>query len=322
MVVTRSSEDLYEKTRQVFLGKILTRAITMTKLSLIVLLWLCLGDVSIVIANETQVAQQSDKTWVFLENDHLRVGLLKSHGGALGYLSVKGMNDNVIDHYDHGRLIQQSYYGDADESHWVKKEWCFNPVQGGDYKGNAAVVLVFESSKLEAYVKTIPRHWASGVLLNECVMEQWVSLQGPLVQISFKFTYSGMDAHQPRHQELPAVFVAAKYSKLVAYTGDMPWLKDKPSEYFPGYPNEYLKITENWVAYVNDADEGLGVYVPIAFEATCYRFRGGSGSDCSYVAPIKTFSITPGFSFSYDAYFTMGNTSIMRQRFYELHETR
>ena len=80
-------------------------------------------------------------------------------------------------------------------------------------------------------------------------------------------------------------------------------------------------MAENWVAYVDDQDKGVGVYVPIASEATCYRFKGGAGSDCSYVAPLTTFALTPGVVFAYDLYLTLGSTDEIRARFRQLHRT-
>lgn len=269
-----------------------------------------------------QEANESDtgEDWVYLQNAELRVGLLRSHGGAVAYLSSPSFDFNTLNHYDHGRLVQQSYYGDADESRWVDKPWRFNPVQGGDYKGNAANVIEFKSTETTAYVKTIPRHWASGKQLAECTMEQWVELDGPTLQVRYKFTYSGTASHQARHQETPAVFVSPRLSTLVTYAGDRPWTNAPLTRTTPGWPNEYVTLTENWAAYVGDDDIGLGVYVAGVSEATCYRFEGSDASSCSYIAPIKTFALTPGLTHTYTAYFTLGNVDTIRSRFSKLNE--
>jgi hypothetical protein len=256
--------------------------------------------------------------WVYLENSVLRVGLLRSHGGAIAYLSSRGSDFNTLNHYDHGRLIQQSYYGDDDGSRWAGKPWRYNPVQGGDYKGNAAEVVALESDEASAYVKTVPRHWASGELLDECVMEQWVELDGPIVRVRFSFTYSGDTCHQARHQETPAVFIAPRLATLVTYSGEKPWTAGPLTRKTPGWPNEHVVLSEGWAAYVGEDGEGVGVYVPSASEATCYRFEGGAGSDCSYIAPLQTLALSPGLSFSYTAFFTLGDADTIRKRFREL----
>lgn len=274
---------------------------------------------SFVFAQEAgPVGQAHD--WVYLENEDLRVGLLRSHGGAIAHLSSRGSDFNTLNHYDHGRLVQQSYYGDDDGSRWVDKPWRYNPVQGGDYHGNAAVVVELESTETTAYVRTIPRHWASGELAADCTMEQWVELDGPVLRVRYRFGYTGKTVHQPRHQETPAVFVSPRLSTLVTYSGDKPWTSGPLERRKPGWPNESVALSEGWAAYVGDDGKGVGVYVPGSTEATCYRFEGGAGSDCSYIAPLHTFALKPGLSFSYSAFFTLGDADTIRERFAGLHE--
>lgn len=272
-------------------------------------------------AQENKSAQKTED-WVYIQNADLKVGFLRSHGGAMAYLSTRQSDVNTLNHYDHGRLVQQSYYGDEDGSKWGDTPWRYNPVQGGDYKGNASTVVEFTSTATTTYSKTIPRNWGAGDLLNECVMEHWAELQGPILQMRYKFTYLGTTTHRPRHQETPAVFVAPQFSELVSYSGKTPWTDAPLSRRKPGWPNEYLTIAECWAAFVDEKNTGIGVYVPESTEATCYRFQGGAGSACSYVAPLRTFALTPNLTFDYVAYFTTGDVDIIRQRFAQLHEQK
>ena len=133
----------------------------------------------------------SKEDWVYLENDALKLGLLRSHGGAIGYLADRSNNENALDHYDHGRLVQQSYYGNDDGSMWAKEPWRYNPVQGGDYLGHASQVITLESTSTTAHVETIPRHWASGELLKECKMSMDVDLLETIVHVHYRFEYHG-----------------------------------------------------------------------------------------------------------------------------------
>lgn len=152
-------------------------------------------------------------------------------------------------------------------------------------------------------------------------MEQWVSLEKNMVHARFKVTYTGTITHAARHQEIPAIFVDASLASLVTYSGDAPWTGGEVIRRNPGNTNEYYKITENWVAYVDERDFGVGAYIPIASDITCYRFRGGAGSDCSYVAPIATFALKPGLEFEYDAYFAIGSVIQLREQFSVLRKT-
>lgn len=265
--------------------------------------------------------EKRSEDWVFIEGEDLRVGLLKSHGGAIAYLSSQGSDFNVLNHYDHGRLVQQSYYGDEDGSLWVNQPWRFNPVQGGDYQGNAARVLEFTSDENSAYVKTVPRHWTSGELLEECSMEQWVKLDGMIVKVHYRFIYRGQISHRSRHQETPAVFVSPELKTLVTYSGSEPWTEGPLAQFSPGWPNQPVVLSEGWAAYVGGDGKGIGVFVPGCVEATCYRFEGGSGSDCSYIAPLRTFALVPDLAFDYTAYFTLGDVPTIRERFTKLRST-
>lgn len=260
--------------------------------------------------------------WVYLDNGKLRLGVIRSSGGSIAFFSQSGSPRNLLNHFDRGRLVQQSYYGDSDGSLWDKRPWRYNPVQGGDYRGKSPRLLELRSDSTSMYSKSVPLHWATGRELPECLMEQWVTLEGSIVHARFQMTYSGTTTHSAHHQEIPAIFVDASLATLVTYTGTTPWTSAELTRRTPGSKNEYIKITENWVAYVDAKDFGVGAYVPITTEATCYRFLGGSGSDCSYVAPITTFALKPGLKFTYDAYFAIGSLEQLREQFSTVRKTR
>lgn len=82
-------------------------------------------------------------------------------------------------------------------------------------------------------------------------------------------------------------------------------------------------MTENWAAYVDDRQWGIGVYVPGTDAMTTYRHKGNlvggpKGSACSYFAPVRKFSITPGFVFRYDVYLTIDQVDKIREAFYKI----
>jgi hypothetical protein len=269
-------------------------------------------------AESSPGAQKDD--WVYLDNGKLRLGVSRGSGGAIAYLAPSGSTHNLLNHFDRGRLVQQSYYGDSDGSFWNKRPWRYNPVQGGDYHGKSPRLLELRSDSTNLYSRSIPLHWATGKELSECVMEQWITLEGGIVHARFQMTYSGTATHSPHHQEIPAIFVDASLATLATYSGATPWTGAPLTRRAPGAKNEYIKITENWAAYVDAKDFGVGAYVPIANEVTCYRFPGGSGSDCSYVAPITTFALKPGLKFTYDAYFAVGSLEQLREQFLTIHK--
>jgi hypothetical protein len=79
-----------------------------------------------------------------------QAGFDMSLGGALAYLSSSNSSSpdlNLVNDWDPGRLVQQTYYGSPDNSSWVqwgkRVQWRYNPVQvrvhlGGRQRGGAA----------------------------------------------------------------------------------------------------------------------------------------------------------------------------------------
>ena len=261
---------------------------------------------------ETAKPGAAPDDWIYLDNGVIRLGVIRSAGAGIGYLSRSDSDKNLLNHYDRGRLIQQSYYGDEDGSKWVDRPWRLNPVQGGDYRNRSPRLIEIRAGETELYSRSTPRHWATGGHLEDFVLEQWIRLRGDLVHVTFRMTYDGEQTHAPRHQELPAVFLDPSLSRLILYDGDA------LTEQSPGQTNEYFDIPEHWAAFVDESGEGVGVCTPSADQITCYRFRGGADSDCSYLAPIATFSIRPGLTWEYDTYFLIGKPEAMRARFQEL----
>ncbi len=254
------------------------------------------------------VARAADPEWAYIDNGKLRLGVRKDAGACIGFLAGPD-GKNVLNSFDHGRFVQQSYYGVADGSMWDKNPWRYNPVQGGDWKGHPATLLEFNLEKTRLYSKTRPRHWASGADVPEMILEQWASLDDDVLHVRFRMTYSGDTTHPATHQEIPAVFVEPRYATLLLNDGK------ELRRWKPGWPNQYTKLPEHWAAWLDDEGRGLGLYVPAAAEATCYRFGDGKApSSCSYIAPITTFAITPGKVWEYEAWFTLGTEQEIRSR--------
>ncbi len=267
-------------------------------------------------------AERATNDFVYIENGALRLGVKKSSGAGIAYLALNATGENVINHWDRGRLVQQSFYGAKDGSMWNNQPWHWNPVQGGGWNHEPATVLELKLEGSSLYAKTMAKHWATGADLPEVIFEEWISLTGLLAHVKFRMTYTGTNTHPNRSQELPAVFVEPQYSTLLVYEGTNAWAGEPIVGFKPGWPNEYRRFTERWAAYVNASDVGVGVFVPVATSLTCYRFGDGKRDhgSCSYFAPIKDFAITPGMKFEYDAWLTIGTSAEIRKRFHKIAE--
>jgi hypothetical protein len=271
-------------------------------------------------AKATEPTDLNPTDWVVLDNGHLRVGLKRASGGAIGWISASGSTRNLVNSYDRGRLIQQSYYGRADGALWNGQPWRWNPVQGGDWQGRSTRLLDLQVEGNKAYVKTLPKHWASGEDLTEALMQQWLALEGDCIRVRYRFEVSGGRDHPVQHQELPAVFVQPEFQTLVVYRGDQPWTDQPLDRLRPGWPNEIHAMTEHWAAYVDQHDYGLGIYVPVANRLTCYRYGSDpKGIDaCAYLAPLGEFAIKENFQWQYEVVLSIGTSQQLRSRFYEL----
>ena len=265
-------------------------------------------------------ADRSANDFVFIGNGELRLGVKRSSGAGIAYLALSATGENVINHWDRGRLVQQSYYGAKDGSFWDKKPWVWNPVQGGGWKNEPAQVLQLKAEGASLHAKTMAKHWATGADLPDVIFEQWIALTGAVAHVKFHMTYTGTNAHPKTAHELPAVFVEPQYDTLIVYEGTNAWSGGAVSRSKPGWPNESRMFTERWAAYVNTNNFGVGAFVPVADTLTCYRFGDGrrEHGSCSYFAPLKSFAITPGLKFEYDVWLTIGSADDIRARFADI----
>lgn len=283
--------------------------------SLVFAIWIFSGSWLLVF--EASPSERSTNDFEFIDNGQLRLGVKKSSGAGIAYLAPSDTRENVINHWDRGRLVQQSFYGAKDGSMWDKQPWRWNPVQGGGWRHEPARVLELKTERTSIYAKTMAKHWATGADLPEVIFEEWISLTGHLAHVRFKMTYTGTNAHPKIHHELPAVFVEPQFETLLVYEGAKPWTSEAVQRSKPGWPNESRKFAEHWAAYVNTNDFGVGAFVPVADTLTCYRFGDGKREhgSCSYFSPLKSFAITPGLAFEYDVWLTIGTAQEIRKRF-------
>ena len=130
-----------------------------------------------------------------LDNGIIHIGVeTDEYGGAITYLSVSGETRNLINNWDRGRQVQQSYYAGekidrtAEGQHSAWSPWWWNPVQAGDAYGNSSHVLEATSDGAEIYVKVQPLLWDMNNELAECHFESWITLDKNSVHVRNKLT--------------------------------------------------------------------------------------------------------------------------------------
>lgn len=268
-----------------------------------------------VIMNKVAISDRSidmSKTELYVENEYLKVGMDLLCGGALTYVerlpqdgqvlqeiidadgNVKiGINYgerqgaqllsesvNLINIYDKGREIQQSYYADVDEENGYKRgnyvahnnqDWPYNPVQGGDQDDNSSQIIDYRVEKDQLYIKVRAMDWGQHNSTTKSYMENWYTLSDDMLVVKNRFIdWNGFTGTFPAiNSEMPAVYISHGLNTFVTYDGTAPWTGselDKQSELGSWADEDGFYKTANpsegWFAWVNEDDYGVGMYIP------------------------------------------------------------
>ena len=101
----------------------------------------------------------------YSDNGTIKIGIDRTKGGAITWLSWNAYSSSAVNVSDPGRLIQQSYYAgrpldrraDGQSKSW--SPWPWNPIQGG---GIGSWARITEFKRLDAgtlYAETVPKLW-------------------------------------------------------------------------------------------------------------------------------------------------------------------
>lgn len=282
----------------------------------------------------------------FIDSGVLRMGAPTSKGGAINFLAPSG-GQNLVNFFDPGRLIQQSYYAgtpidrldEGQRPEW--SPWVWNPIQGGDAGNQVSQVIEMTQydSGLGFYSRTVPLLWdmTTGEKA-EAYIDQWNQFElgmPDVIRITNRFiSFRDPDDRWSvanRHQEFPAVYLIRSLSKIVTYTGDSPWTSDtlfvEPS-ITPGPPWHKYFPTEDWVAMVDpNTNVGVGVYSPMgnlfwwvgAVRTT--KTGGPTQPQTMHMAPIRALRLERDSILTYRYWLIYGHIDTIRERVYELRET-
>jgi hypothetical protein len=263
----------------------------------------------------------------YLDNGVIRIGINLDLGGSITYLADAKSKENIVNSFDWGRQIQQSYYSGPVPFQNPKPEWKglgWNPIQSGDCYGNRSKILEHTNDGKTLYVKTVPMHWPLNNVPGECSMETWIELDASTAKIRCRLNNARSDktAYGARSQELPAIYTVGTLWKLMTYTGAEPFtggelerIKKIPTG--SSFPWAHFRATENWAALVNDKDWGLGVFTPGTF-AYIGGFNGKENSGgikdgpCGYIAPLQNEIIDHNIIYDYSYTLVLGNLSDIR----------
>ncbi len=162
-------------------------------------------------------------------------GIYNSEGTYTGTESEKV---NLINTYDAGRYLQQSYYGTGDkpyiQSKYNNADWPYNPVQGGNAVKEASKIIDYKVTNDYVYIKARPLDWAKWSddyaknanrtgyeaiwgddYITDTYVEAWYYFQDDIIKVTNrKVDYSGLP-EASHSQEYPALYLIEPLNHFV-----------------------------------------------------------------------------------------------------------
>ncbi len=296
------------------------------------------GPVTLRLKNAALAVQEVLPDEYVLENDRYKLGIRLSWGGGISLLEDKNCPrediSNLLNNFDTGRLIQQSYYGVTDKDGYESgtyngNVWPYNPVQGGDLTGNKSKLVAVEIGEDHVTLTSRPLDWAKENTLTYAYYSNTYTLQGDLIRVDNSvIDFSGFD-NPIRHQELPAFYTISALGNFVFYDGSKPWTDaelrwERELAFWGGNQDAYFNVlmgnTETWCAWVDDSDYGVGLYTPGVeiLLAGRHSYNGSTRADnaaTNYVAPLCTIKLPCYQKLSYSYLVSAGTVEQIRGSF-------
>lgn len=197
---------------------------------------------------------------------------------------------NLINVHDLGREIQQSYYAIVDESHgYAPKDEVlyegavlYNPVQAGSAGDKQSQIIDYRCTDTEIYVKIRPQDWFFDNTQTDSYMENIYKFgENGVLMVYNRFVnfsqFTDMEKAQISSQETPAVYTVYPLNYFYCETQSgvildpnlssmMTSNKKTDLNDFVNEPYYYMmsqeKVPDDWFAFVNDKNFGVGIYVP------------------------------------------------------------
>lgn len=300
------------------------------------------GPVTIYTADHA-VKPHDSAAYIEISSDEITLRQDLRRGGSICYISRKDTDRNIVNIYDEGRYIQQSYYAGkrVDRRHegqspsWSPWQW--NPIQGGNHARKGARILRYEQTDTSLYVACVPMLWDMDNHEGEAVMEQWTSIKGNTIKVRNRLSCHRTDSIYgnkavKNDQEIPAIYPISSLKNLYGYFGNNPFRHDTldnpevvelkmdvPGSFWGKYPN----VPEKWMAFVDDNLWGMGVFSPDAERFLAGRYTSSTDGEAlslatSYIAPLCTSRLKKNSVFEYTYYIVVDHLSEIRNTIYTL----
>ncbi len=260
-----------------------------------------------------------------IENKAVKIGIDRSMGASITWLSWQAHPENIINIHDPGRLLQQSYYAgknldrqaEGQSKHW--SPWSWNPIQGGGVNSWARVSVFKKNNEGGLYAETIPKLWdmpdeeAAAVMQQTCQFEPEMPnvIQVHNLLICKRKTDDRWGAAVPRHQELPACYFNRQFENFFIYLGEGKW-EAVTQALGPPWGKAYPKL--NAMACFDAQGQGVGLFSPVATNHWNFGPVGKlsptakpTDNPCVHMAPIATVRMGPQTTLDYRYWLVVGS---------------
>lgn len=277
------------------------------------------------------VMEATSENLLDLDNGTVRIGIDRSKGAAITWLSWKDYPKNSVNHADPGRLIQQSYYAghlldrstDGQSASW--SPWTWNPIQGGGVASWARVNVMERREGGTLFGETVPKLWDMPNEEAAALMRQWTSFESAMPDVVVvKCELICQRDHgdrwgpaAPRPQEIPACYFTRNFNDVRSYLGAGKWrVESQP----PGPPWGQTEPPLKAMAFFNHSGQGIAVYSPTSTITWNFGPHAGGASDdpaagpCMHVAPLDRVALGPKSSYSFRYWMVVGDENQIANR--------
>lgn len=274
----------------------------------------------------TAAIQAENADLLLMRNERVTLGIDRSKGGAITWLSWTEYPRNMVNLYDPGRLIQQSYYAgnrrdrlaEGQGEHW--SPWSWNPIQGGGLTTWSRVTVFERLEDGTLHAETVPKLWDMPNEEANAVMRQWTDFEAGMpdaIRVTCELVCQredhdawGVTGLSP--QEVPACYFTRNFESVKTYLGQGQWrVEDQP----PGPPWGRAKTPYRAMAFFEKSGQGVAVYSPSSSELWNFGPHVDATSDdpyggpCMHVAPVVRIDLRPKSTFRYRYWLLVGNQS-------------
>ena len=270
-----------------------------------------------------------------LDNGTVQVGIDRTKGAAVTWLSWTGHPTNVVNSADPGRRIHQSSYAgrsvdrraEGQSKSW--SPWSWNPIQGGGVGSWARVTSFQRLDGGTLYSATVPKLWDMPDEEAAALMHQWTAFEPAMPNvvvvrcefISRRAANDRWGPPVPLHQEIPACYFTRSFGTVQSYLGGGEWRSEQQP---PGPPWGRTTPPRHALAMFNADGQGIAVFSPASTQPWNFGPHGsGASTDpaagpCMHVAPIDLVKLGPAATYRYRYWLVVGTAVEISARLDEL----